>query len=141
MTENPLAPKSPDPPSDPDTKHDQNDTEKEKENENDNQNENESNKSSESTTNPKDSESKEESTSNESNEVNDVKGIKDAASSNEIDDEKFDDSVPAVVKAVCLRLPDFKRLLETAPSRDLELPFCKLSPPLGPVRHKVVDMI
>merc|ERR1711920_1152453 len=51
------------------------------------------------------------------------------------------DDIPPVVKAVCQRLPDFKILLQTAPSRDLELPFCRLSPPLGPVHHKVVDMI
>merc|ERR1711971_537654 len=51
------------------------------------------------------------------------------------------EDIPPVVKAVCNRLPNFKTLLQTAPSRDLELPFCRLSPPLGPVRHKVVDMI
>jgi len=51
------------------------------------------------------------------------------------------DNVPAVVMAVCARLSDFKALLETPPARTLALPFATLSPPLGPVRHKVVDMI
>jgi len=59
----------------------------------------------------------------------------------DVKEEVFDESIPAVVRAVCRRLPDFKTLLETAPAKDLQLPFCTLSPPLGPVRHKVVDMI
>eukprot|EP01083_Nonionella_stella_P065309 171006_1 len=55
--------------------------------------------------------------------------------------DEFIDSIPAVVRAVCCRLGDFKILLETAPSQSLKLPFVELAPPLGPVRHKVVDMI
>mmetsp|Transcript_19327 Transcript_19327/g.30654 ORF Transcript_19327/g.30654 Transcript_19327/m.30654 type:complete len:1174 (+) Transcript_19327:224-3745(+) len=54
---------------------------------------------------------------------------------------QFEASIPSVVRAVCYRLGDFKRLLETEPDYQLELPFVQLSPPLGPVRHKIVDMI
>jgi len=50
-------------------------------------------------------------------------------------------TIPAVVQAVCQRLDQFKILLLQKPPNKLKLPFIELSPPLGPVRHKVVDMI
>lgn len=52
-----------------------------------------------------------------------------------------DSDIPAVVQTVCRQLQEFKVLLLTAPDKELELPFVTLNPPLGPVRHKVVDMI
>ncbi len=42
---------------------------------------------------------------------------------------KFDSCIPAVVRAMCLRLGEFKVLLEDDNLPDLVLPFVHLSPP------------
>ena len=49
--------------------------------------------------------------------------------------------LPPVVIAVCDKLPEFKELLKKEPKNAIKLPFVTLEPPLGAVRHKVIDMI